>query len=92
MVPSYFTTVLVDVPSKRPSALKEKEICGGRDVLLLLFQLFAPSFSPFTATVLYCAVFTVYFLWLVDFLGGLLVYRWVFWGWVVFVVCSGFVF
>lgn len=24
MVPSYFTTVLVDVPSKRPSALKEK--------------------------------------------------------------------
>jgi len=24
MVPSYFTTVFVDVPSKRPSALKEK--------------------------------------------------------------------
>lgn len=38
------------------------------------FQLFAPSFSPLTAKVLYCAVFTVYFLWLVGFLGGLLVY------------------
>lgn len=25
MVPSYFTTVFVDVPSKRPSALKEKK-------------------------------------------------------------------
>lgn len=24
MVPSYFTTVFVDVPSKRPSALKEE--------------------------------------------------------------------
>lgn len=26
MVPSYLTTVFVDVPSKRPSALKEREI------------------------------------------------------------------
>lgn len=63
MVPSYFTTVLVDVPSKRPSALKEKEIYaynydGGRDYCRFSCLLLPSPLSLTKFCIVLCSQFT----------------------------------
>lgn len=61
MVPSYFTTVFVDVPSKRPSALKEeinyRQLQWAVGMYLkkkLCFVIVISAVYPLIAKILYC--------------------------------------